>query len=56
MIDLKMLKKIDWATILLVLLLVGFGLVSIASIMATPFDGTESSLNDFIARLNLNYV
>lgn len=56
MVDLKMLKKIDWATILLVLLLVGFGLVSIASIMATPFDGTESSLNDFIARLNLNYV
>ena len=38
MIDLKMLKKIDWATILLVLLLVGFGLVSIASIMATPFE------------------
>lgn len=56
MIDMRMLKKIDWATILLVLLLVGFGLVSIASIMATPFDGTESSLNDYIDRLNLNYV
>ncbi len=56
MIDIRMLKKIDWVTILLVLLLVGFGLVSIASIMATPFDGTESSLNDYIDRLNLNYV
>ncbi len=56
MIDLKMLKRIDWLTILLVLALVGFGLVSIASIMATPFDGTESSMSDYIARLNLNYV
>lgn len=56
MIDLKLLKRIDWLTILLVLALVGFGLVSIASIMATPFDGTEASLNDFMQRLNLNYV
>lgn len=56
MIDLKMLKKIDWLTILLVLALVGFGLMSIASIMATPFDGTESGISDFIGRLNLNYV
>ncbi|HWQ57727.1 MAG TPA: rod shape-determining protein RodA [Clostridia bacterium] len=51
-----MLKRIDWVTILLVLMLVGFSLVSIASIMATPFDGSESSLNDFIDKLNLNYV
>lgn len=56
MIDLKILKRIDWFTILLVLALVGFGLVSIASIMASPFDGQETGLNDYIEKLNLNYV
>lgn len=41
---------------MLVVLLVGFGLLSIASIMSDPFDGSESSLSDFTARLNLLYV
>ena len=52
----KLLRNVDWITVLLVLALVGFGLVSIASIMASPFDGTESSLGDYISRLNLEYV
>lgn len=56
MIDAKLLKRIDWFTILLVVLLVGFGLLSIASIMSDPFDGSESSVSDFTARLNMLYV
>ena len=56
MIDAKLLKRIDWFTIALVFLLVGFGLLSIASIMSDPFDGSESTLSSFAARLNLLYV
>lgn len=56
MIDKKLLKHIDWFTILLVLALVGIGLISLASIMASPFDGEESSISDYMAKLNLQYV
>lgn len=56
MIDSKIFKRIDWFTILLVLLLVGFGLLSIASIMSDPFDGTEKTVSEFYSRLNLQYV
>ncbi len=38
------------------LALISIGLVSIASIMADPFDGTEASLSDYIDKLNLYYV
>ena len=44
----KLLRNIDWFTILLVLTLVAIGLISIASIMADPFVGTESSLSDYL--------
>ena len=44
MFDLKLLKRIDWFTILLVVGLVTFGLISIASIMASPFSGEEFNL------------
>lgn len=56
MFDLKLLKNLDWFTILLVLFLVCFGLVSIASIMADPFDGEEQSFSDYYTKLNLLYV
>jgi len=56
MLDAKTLKKIDWITILLVLFLVAFGLISIASIMSDPFDGSEKTVSDYYARLNLQYV
>lgn len=56
MIDLKILKRIDVLTLLLVFGLVAFGLISIASIMASPFDGTEATVNDYVVKLNLNYV
>lgn len=54
--DKKDLESIDWFTILLVFALVGFGLVALSSVLATPFDGTEKGLSDIIARLNLDYV
>lgn len=56
MIDKKLLKRIDWFTLLLVLALFCIGLVSMASIMATPFGGDESSIGDYMAKLNLSYV
>ncbi|MDO4567945.1 MAG: FtsW/RodA/SpoVE family cell cycle protein [Clostridia bacterium] len=49
-------KKIDWLTIILVLGLVAFGLVSLSSIMATPLSGTEQSITDYIDKLNMEYI
>lgn len=37
-------------------MLVCFGLVSIASIMASPFDGQEAGVSDYLEKLNLDYV
>lgn len=54
--DKKDLKSIDWFTIVVVFALVAFGLVALASVLATPFDGTEKGLSDIIAKLNLDYV
>ncbi|MCE5236713.1 MAG: rod shape-determining protein RodA [Clostridiaceae bacterium] len=56
MIDKKLLKRIDWFTLLLVLVLFCIGLVSMASIMATPFSGEESAVGDYMQKLNLAYV
>lgn len=38
-IDGKLLKHLDWLTIFVVLALFAIGIVSIASIMASPFSG-----------------
>ena len=54
--DKKDFKSIDWFTILLVLVLVGFGIVALCSVLATPFDGSEQDLSDILAKLNLDYV
>lgn len=54
--DKKDLKSIDWFTVALVFALVGFGLVALASVLATPFDGTEQGIRGIISRLNLDYV
>ncbi len=48
--------KLDWMTIIIVLVLVGIGLISLASIMASPFSGDEASIGDYINKLNLEYV
>lgn len=56
MFEKKLLKYVDWITIIAVLALVAIGLVSIASIMASPFDGDESAISDYVQKLNLQYV
>lgn len=55
-LDKRLTKNLDWLTIVIVFILVCFGLLSIASIMASPFDGEEASLGDYIKKLNLEYV
>ncbi|NLB61343.1 MAG: hypothetical protein GX802_02785, partial [Clostridiales bacterium] len=55
-IDRDLLKHIDWLTIGIVLALFTIGIISIASIMASPFTGEEQSVSDFLQRLNLEYV
>ncbi|OQB25194.1 MAG: Rod shape-determining protein RodA [Firmicutes bacterium ADurb.Bin182] len=55
-LDKKLIKNLDYFTIAVVFALVCFGLVSIASIMASPFDGKEATLSDYIQKLNLEYV
>lgn len=55
-IDKKLLHHLDWATVILVLALFMAGIISIASIMASPFSGTEQSLSDYMQKLNLEYV
>lgn len=54
--DKKDLKSIDWFTIVIVFALVAFGIVALCSVLATPFDGTESGVGGIIGRLNLDYV
>ncbi len=56
MFNKDLLKQIDWITILLVCALFLIGLVSIASIMANPFDGNEASIADYLDKLNLYYA
>lgn len=52
----KYFKHIDWMTVILVLGLVIFGTVALASVMATPFDGTETSLSDYMSKFNTEYL
>lgn len=54
--DKKYFKHIDWMTVALVLGLVAFGTIALASVMATPFDGTEASLSDYMSRFNMEYL
>ena len=55
-IDGKLLKQIDWLTFIIVLALFIIGITSIASIMASPFSGEESSVSDYMEKLNMQYV
>ncbi|MCR5808437.1 MAG: rod shape-determining protein RodA [Clostridiales bacterium] len=54
--DKKDFRSIDWFTVALVFVLVGFGIVALTSVLATPFDGTEQGISDVLAKLNLDYV
>ncbi len=52
----KHFKHIDWLTVIIVLGLVAFGTIALASVMATPFDGTEKGLTDYMSRFNMEYL
>ena len=54
--DKKYFKHIDWMTVAIVLGLVAFGTIALASVMAVPFDGTEASLSDYMSRFNMEYL
>lgn len=54
--DKKSFKHIDWLTVAIVLGLVIFGTVAIASVMSAPFDGTERGLSDYISKFNVEYL
>ena len=50
------LKRIDWFTLIIVLALVAFGTVALASVMAKPFDGSESGFADYWSKFNVEYL
>lgn len=54
--DKKYFKHIDWFTIAIVLGLVIFGTVALASVMSEPFDGTEATLSDYMSKFNTEYL
>ena len=54
--DKESLKRIDWFTVIIVLALVAFGTVALASVMAKPFDGTESGFSDYWSKFNIEYL
>ena len=56
LIDGKLLRHLDWVTIICVLALFITGIISIASIMASPFSGEEHAISDYMAKLNMQYV
>ncbi len=49
-------QNIDWITLILVVGLVAFGLITIANVLAEPFTGAESGVSDILKNLNLEYV
>lgn len=49
-------RNIDWVTIVIVLALVAFGTITIANVLAEPFTGEETSLQDIRDNLNMEYV
>ena len=54
--DKKYFKHIDWLTVSIVVCLVLFGTVALASVRAVPFDGTEHSLSDYIDKFDMDYL
>ena len=54
--DKESLKRIDWFTLAIVFALVAFGTCALASVMAKPFDGTESGFADYWSKFNVEYL
>lgn len=54
--DKKYFRHIDWLTVTIVVCLVLFGTVALASVRAVPFDGTEHSLADYFDKFDMDYL
>ncbi|MEG1753488.1 MAG: FtsW/RodA/SpoVE family cell cycle protein, partial [Christensenella sp.] len=53
-INKNMWKYVDWFLIIIIVVLVGYSLLSIINVTASPFTGDESTFAEFFANLNLN--
>ena len=56
LLNTKMFRYIDWWTVLLILAISLYGVVAIANATCQPFTGDESSLSDFLAKIDFSYV
>lgn len=56
-VERKLEKKahVDVFTIVVVSVLLIFGLVTLLNVLSDPFDGTETTFNDFLGRLNFEF-
>lgn len=52
----KRLKHIDWVMLSIILSICMFSVIALANATSDPFTGNESSISDYIERLNFNYV
>ncbi|MDL2236935.1 rod shape-determining protein RodA [Christensenellaceae bacterium OttesenSCG-928-K19] len=53
LINKHMWKYVDWALVAIIVLIVGYGIVSIINATASPFTGDESTFAQFMENLNL---
>lgn len=51
-----MFKYVDWFLLILMCVIVGYSILSIANATANPFTGNESSLSEIVSNLNLDDV
>jgi len=49
-------QGVEWVTIVLVVALVAFGVITIGNVMAEPFTGNEDTLSDVLNNLNTEYI
>ena len=49
-------RGIDWTIIIVTSVLLLFGLVTLMNVLSDPFDGTEKTIQAFMARLNFDFV
>lgn len=54
LINKNMWKYVDWFTVIIIVVLMGYGLLSLLNATATPFTGDETTIADFLANLDLS--
>ena len=56
LINRNMWKYVDWFLVVIIVILVGYSLLSILNATASPFTGDETTFAEFIANLDLSTV